>query len=127
MKPIKFFLAMLLVVAFLGAGAAAAGTLQTVKSKGFLQAGVNEGLFGFAKPDEKGVWRGLDVDTARAISVAVFVGWPPLEKVINRCVRVLATREALRAPSSRGRMGASSGICSIASERLPMMAVSKLL
>jgi len=63
---------MFIVIAFLGAGAAIAGTLQDVKAKGFIQAGVNEGLFGFAKPDEKGVWRGLDVDTARAISVAVF-------------------------------------------------------
>lgn len=72
MRSIRFLLAMLLLVAFLGAGAAAAGTLQTVKSKGFIQAGVNESLFGFAKPDEKGVWQGLDVDTARAISAAVF-------------------------------------------------------
>jgi len=72
MRSIKFFLVMLLLTAFLGAGAAAAGTLQTVKSKGFIQAGVNESLFGFAKPDEKGVWQGLDVDTARAIAAAVF-------------------------------------------------------
>jgi general L-amino acid transport system substrate-binding protein len=47
-------------------------TLEAVRSKGYISAGVNEGLFGFSKPDEKGVWRGLDVDTARAISVAVF-------------------------------------------------------
>ncbi|MDF1592812.1 MAG: amino acid ABC transporter substrate-binding protein [Desulfobacterales bacterium] len=72
MKPVKFFLVMFIVIAFLGASAAIAGTLQDVKAKGFIQVGVNEGLFGFAKPDEKGVWRGLDVDTARAISVAVF-------------------------------------------------------
>jgi general L-amino acid transport system substrate-binding protein len=51
---------------------AVAGTFDDVKAKGFIQAGVNEGLFGFAKPDEKGVWKGLDVDTARAISCAVF-------------------------------------------------------
>ena len=49
-----------------------AGTLQDVKTKGYITAGVNEGLFGFSKPDEKGVWRGLDVDTARAVSAAVF-------------------------------------------------------
>ena len=49
-----------------------AGTLEDVKAKGFIQAGVNGDLFGFGKPDEKGVWRGLDVDTARAIAVAVF-------------------------------------------------------
>jgi general L-amino acid transport system substrate-binding protein len=54
------------------AGFAAAGTLDEVKAKGFISVGVNEGLFGFSKPDEKGEWRGLDVDTARAISAAVF-------------------------------------------------------
>jgi len=53
-------------------GVAMAGTLQDVKAKGFIQAGVNGDLFGFGKADEKGVWRGLDVDTARAISAAVF-------------------------------------------------------
>jgi len=54
------------------AGFAFAGTLDEVKAKGVISVGVNEGLFGFSKPDEKGEWRGLDVDTARAISVAVF-------------------------------------------------------
>jgi general L-amino acid transport system substrate-binding protein len=54
------------------AGFAFAGTLDEVKAKGYISVGVNEGLFGFSKPDEKGEWRGLDVDTARAISVAVF-------------------------------------------------------
>jgi general L-amino acid transport system substrate-binding protein len=49
-----------------------ASTLDDVKAKGFIQAGVNGDLFGFGKPDEKGVWRGLDVDTARAIAAAVF-------------------------------------------------------
>ena len=47
-------------------------TLDAVKKKGFIQVGVNGGVFGFGMPDEKGVWRGLDVDTARAISAAVF-------------------------------------------------------
>lgn len=54
------------------AGFVAAGTLDEVKAKGYISVGVNEGLVGFSKPDEKGEWRGLDVDTARAISVAVF-------------------------------------------------------
>ncbi|MBU1567630.1 MAG: amino acid ABC transporter substrate-binding protein [Proteobacteria bacterium] len=62
-----------MVAAFcLTAGVAISGTLDDVKSKGFVQAGVNGDLFGFGKPDEKGVWRGLDVDTARAISAAIF-------------------------------------------------------
>lgn len=54
------------------AGFAVAGTLDEVKAKGYISVGVNEGLVGFSKPDEKGKWEGLDVDTARAISVAVF-------------------------------------------------------
>ena len=56
----------------LTAGVAVAGTLDDVKGKGFVQAGVNGELFGFGKPDEKGVWKGLDVDTARAVAAAVF-------------------------------------------------------
>jgi general L-amino acid transport system substrate-binding protein len=43
----------------LTAGVAISGTLDDVKSKGFVQAGVNGELFGFGKPDEKGVWKGL--------------------------------------------------------------------
>ncbi len=54
------------------AGMAVAGTLDDVRAKGFIQAGVNGDLFGFGRLDEKGVWRGLDVDTARAIAAAVF-------------------------------------------------------
>ncbi len=49
-----------------------AGTLDDVRAKGFIQAGVNGDVFGFGKPDSKGVWRGLDVDTARAVAAAVF-------------------------------------------------------
>ena len=63
---------MLSVLMLLLAWSAGAGTLDDVKAKGVIKVGVNEGLFGFAKPNEKGVWQGLDVDTARAISVAVF-------------------------------------------------------
>ncbi len=69
-KLFKLCLVMLAVV-FL-TGTAMAGTLEDVKAKGYIQAGVNGDLPGFGKPDEKGVWRGLDVDTARAIATAVF-------------------------------------------------------
>jgi len=71
MKFIKlcFVTIVLLCVTF---GMTTAGTLEDVKAKGFIQAGVNGDLFGFGKPDEKGVWKGLDVDTARAVAAAVF-------------------------------------------------------
>lgn len=51
---------------------AMAGTLDDVKAKGFIQVGVNGDLFGFGKADDKGVWKGIDVDCARALSAAVF-------------------------------------------------------
>jgi len=54
------------------AGIATAGTLDEVRARGYLIAGVNGGVFGFSMPDEKGVWKGLDVDTAKAIAAAVF-------------------------------------------------------
>ena len=54
-------------------GTAFAGeTLDTVTKNGFVRVGVNGSLFGFGMPDEKGVWRGLDVDTGRAIAAAIF-------------------------------------------------------
>ena len=71
MKLLKLLLVVAVVAALSGA-AFAGQTFDNVKAKGFVQAGVNGDLFGFGKPDEKGVWRGLDVDTARAIAAAVF-------------------------------------------------------
>ena len=72
MKLSKFWLLVMAVVVALSGVAFAGPTLDNVKAKGFVQVGVNGELFGFGKPDEKGVWRGLDVDTARAIAAAVF-------------------------------------------------------
>jgi len=72
MKLFKVCLVVMLTVVMATAGMAVAGTLDDVRAKGFIQAGVNGDVFGFGKPDEKGVWRGLDVDTARAIAAAVF-------------------------------------------------------
>jgi len=61
-----------LMAVVLTAGFALAGTLEEVRARGHLIAGVNGGVFGFSMPDDKGVWKGLDVDTARAIAAAVF-------------------------------------------------------
>jgi len=57
---------------FVLGGMASAGTLDEVRSKGFVQVGVNGNVFGFSMPDEKGVWKGLDADTGRAVAAAVF-------------------------------------------------------
>ncbi|HEX6363680.1 MAG TPA: amino acid ABC transporter substrate-binding protein, partial [Albitalea sp.] len=54
------------------AAPAYAQTLDAVKSKGYVQCGVNTGLAGFSQPDSKGVWRGIDVDVCRAVAAAVF-------------------------------------------------------
>ncbi len=61
-------------VALAGMSAAASaqtGTLAAVKQKGQLSCGVHTGLPGFGAADDKGVWRGLDVDYCRAVAAAV--------------------------------------------------------
>lgn len=64
----------LIVIAAIGmiSGAATAqSTLESVRSKGFVQCGVNTGFAGFSQPDSRGVWRGIDVDLCRAVAAAV--------------------------------------------------------
>ncbi|MGO3345581.1 MAG: amino acid ABC transporter substrate-binding protein [Marinomonas sp.] len=51
---------------------AAAGTLDDVKSKGFVQCGVSGGVPGFSNADDKGNWTGIDVDVCRAVAAAIF-------------------------------------------------------
>ena len=53
-------------------GAASAATLDAVKSRGYLQCGVNTGVAGFSMPDSQGNYKGLDVDLCRGIAAAVF-------------------------------------------------------
>ena len=63
----------LLLLCLLAAGTGTAqSTLDSVRSKGFVQCGVSTGIAGFSAPDAKGVWRGIDVDVCRAIAAAVF-------------------------------------------------------
>jgi general L-amino acid transport system substrate-binding protein len=47
-------------------------TLKAVKARGRLVCGVNQGLIGFAYPDNRGRWRGFDVDFCRAMAAAIF-------------------------------------------------------
>lgn len=65
------YLSMVLIILATGS-MSVAGTLDEVRARGVLTVGVNTGLAGFSMPDEKGVWKGLDVDTAKAIAAAVF-------------------------------------------------------
>ena len=72
MKFFKLCVVTVAVLVLVTASLAMAGeTLDTVKKRGYVIAGVNGSVFGFSMPDDKGVWKGLDVDTARAIAAAV--------------------------------------------------------
>ena len=59
-------------VVLMSASLASAGTLDDVRKRGHLICGINTGLVGFAAPDDKGVWKGFDVDVCRAVAAAVF-------------------------------------------------------
>jgi general L-amino acid transport system substrate-binding protein len=72
MKGIKCFAVVLVGVLLAISGTAVGATLDEVRARGVLVAGVNQGVAGFSMPDEKGVWKGLDVDTAKAVAAAVF-------------------------------------------------------
>jgi general L-amino acid transport system substrate-binding protein len=67
----KLFLTFSLMLALGATPVLAQSTLDNVRSKGYVQCGVNTGLAGFSLPDSKGVWRGIDVDVCRAIAAAV--------------------------------------------------------
>jgi general L-amino acid transport system substrate-binding protein len=47
-------------------------TLEQTKAKGTVSCGVSPGLPGFAQPDDKGNWTGIDVDFCRAVAAAIF-------------------------------------------------------
>jgi general L-amino acid transport system substrate-binding protein len=62
-----------LVVPLLAAAPASAqATLDAVKKRGHLICGASQGTVGFGAPDGQGYWRGLDIETCRAVAVAVF-------------------------------------------------------
>jgi general L-amino acid transport system substrate-binding protein len=70
MNLVKLSAAAVLSVAVVGV--AQAGILGDVKSKGFIQCGVSQGVPGFSNPDQAGNWTGIDVDVCRAVAAAVF-------------------------------------------------------
>ena len=64
---------MILAVATAGvmfAGSVLASTLDDVRARGKLNCIINTGLPGFAAPDDKGNWKGFDVDFCRAVAAA---------------------------------------------------------
>jgi general L-amino acid transport system substrate-binding protein len=50
----------------------AGATFDAVKGRGELVCGVHTGLYGFSAPDDKGAWKGIDVDVCRAVAAAMF-------------------------------------------------------
>jgi general L-amino acid transport system substrate-binding protein len=61
-----------LAAAFAFGATAEAQTLKTVKDRGSLICGVNQGLAGFGIKDASGQWSGFDVDFCRALAAAIF-------------------------------------------------------
>lgn len=51
---------------------AESATLGEIRRRGRLNCGVHEGLVGFAYTDNRGAWRGFDVDFCRAMAAAIF-------------------------------------------------------
>ena len=54
-----------------GRPALAGPTLDAVKARGDVVCGVHTGLYGFGAPDDKGAWKGIDIDICRAVAAAV--------------------------------------------------------
>jgi general L-amino acid transport system substrate-binding protein len=54
------------------APARAGATYDAIKARGQLVCGIHSGIAGFALPDARGVWRGLDADLCRGLAAALF-------------------------------------------------------
>src|SRR5262249_55551119 len=64
------------------AEAAGGKTLETVKARGMLQCTGHDGSYlGFAEVDDKGSWKGMDIDLCRAMATAIF-GDPSKLKIV---------------------------------------------
>ncbi len=64
-KRLASLLALLLI-----SGQTLSDSLESVRARGMLRCGVNEGLPGFSMSDANGKWSGLDVDFCRAVAAA---------------------------------------------------------
>ncbi len=47
-------------------------TLDAIRARGSLNCGINTGVAGFALPDSRGTWQGLDIDLCRGLAAAIF-------------------------------------------------------
>jgi len=61
------------VSALVAAAPASAGpVMDAIRARGVLNCGINTGVAGFALPDSRGEWQGLDVDLCRGLAAAIF-------------------------------------------------------
>lgn len=72
MKKLHLILVLSIALSVFAAAGVGAATLDAVKEKGYINVGVSGKVPGFSAPDEKGVWKGLDVDFGRAVAAAIF-------------------------------------------------------
>jgi general L-amino acid transport system substrate-binding protein len=70
-QVLKIATVVALFLASAGAAVAQVRTLDAVKARGALICGVNTGFEGFARPDDKGNWTGIDVDYCKALAAVV--------------------------------------------------------
>lgn len=72
MRSMRAIVCSVVVLAVCLVGSTNASTLDTVKKKGYVNAGVSGKVVGFSAPDSKGVWSGMDIDFVRAVASAIF-------------------------------------------------------
>lgn len=58
--------------AFAQQSAQPSSTLDAIQARGAVVCGISTGVAGFALPDSRGEWQGLDVDLCRGLAAAIF-------------------------------------------------------
>jgi len=94
--------------------AGAGETLARIRENGEVRCGVTEQLLGFSFKDEKGQWRGFNIDFCRAVAAAALgnaeqVSFTPLSAP-NRFPALLSGRIDLLAHTTTWTFGREAGI-----------------
>ena len=70
MKKLGLVAASAVISVTMAGTAFASTTLNAVKERGYVQCGVTTGVPGYSNPDDKGNWKGMDVDVCRGVAAA---------------------------------------------------------
>jgi general L-amino acid transport system substrate-binding protein len=70
MKKLGLVAASAVISVTMAGTAFASTTLTAVKERGYVQCGVTTGVPGYSNPDDKGNWKGMDVDVCRGVAAA---------------------------------------------------------